>query len=964
MSSSVCDTPNNSSPTTAMPPAIRIRGARTHTLQNVSCRIPTNSLTVITGVSGSGKSSLAFDTLYAEGQRRYVASLSTYARQFLERMDPPDVDSIEGILPAIALEQKNGVTNARSTVGTATDLDDYLRLLFAAIADIPPDPSALWQTCTPATWLNTIHHAVFQTADTPWLILAPLWPTPEAPIVSSPPAPKKPSKQKSAAKTPTPETGDLATTLDNLPGQGIRRVWFQQTLYKLPEDSTAVMLAVTEAGPLKASDPNTLLWAVIDRWTSDPDDTSRLSEAVANAHALTGSHKLGLVPHTTDPEAPTPLYLEQVDQPRPSPHVFSFNSPLGACPTCEGFGRIIGLDLAKVIPNPSKTLEEGAIHPLTTPANTEYFAEMLDACKRAKIPTNTPYAELSDAHKTLLLDGMPGFEGIKPYFDWLESKRYKVHVRVMLAKYRGYFPCGACGGSRLRKEAQAWQIAGQTLWACNRLPLDELKVWVDTLNAPETTPLTPAHYTLTVRLRRELTQRLQHLLDVGLDYLTLARPMRTLSGGESQRIHLAGALGTALTDTLYVLDEPTVGLHSRDTQRLIGVMRAIRDLGNTVVVVEHDPEVMQAADHIIDMGPEGGRDGGRLLYEGPYAGLLTCPTSLTGQFLTQPTAVTGKPKAGTSKTPPIRIVDASGHNLQNVTVSIPTGQLVGVIGVSGSGKSTLIRKTLYTGAMHQQAKALDEEAVPFEALEGIDQFDELILVDQQPPGRSSRSNPATYLKVFDDIRKRFSESRKAMFLGLSAGDFSFNTPGGRCETCEGMGTVTIDMQFMADVHMTCPDCKGRRFQSSVLAVEYKGKSIDEVLALTIREALAFFADEPGVLKKLQPLADIGLDYIQLGQPTSTLSGGEAQRLKLAHYLTFFVGRVAPALFLLDEPTTGLHLRDIDRLVRALRTLVAQGHSVVVIEHNQALINACDWLIEMGPGGGKHGGRVVYEGRPR
>jgi excinuclease ABC subunit A len=638
---------------------------------------------------------------------------------------------------------------------------------------------------------------------------------------------------------------------------------------------------------------------------------------------------------------------------------------LGACEACEGFGRIMGLDLDKVIPNKSLSLEQGAIHPFTKPAYAEGYDYIAKEAKKRKIPLNVPYEKLTDEQKAFLIDGDGDFDGIRGFFDWLESKKYKVHVRVFLAKYRGYYPCPECRGSRLRKDALNVLVGGKNLLEIGEMPIRDLVLFFEKLE------LSPTQEAVAGRLLREIRTRLQYLYDIGLGYLTLSRHFRTLSNGEAQRINLSASLGSALTDTLYVLDEPTVGLHARDTDRLIRILKNLRDLGNTIVLVEHDPEVMLEADHIIDLGPSGGDEGGRIIFEGTPKDLLKVNYSQTARYLNQPELPPppslSKDRANQKKKKAeeadyIEIRGARGNNLKNLTVRFPVNQLVCVTGVSGSGKSTLIKQTLFAAYEHSQSRSLQLDETPHDALVGLDRFKDVLLVDQSPPGRSARSNPVTYVKAYDDIRKLFAETRKAMVMGITPGHFSFNTPGGRCETCEGLGTLNIDMQFMADVVITCHDCQGRRFNPNVLSIEIDGRNINDILNMTVDDAITFFKNHRKILGKLRPLQEIGLGYLKLGQSTSTLSGGEAQRLKLASYLPSGSEQSKDQyLFLFDEPTTGLHMADIALLVQAFRRLLAAGHSLIVIEHNIDFIAQTDYIVDLGPEGGDGGGHIVAEG---
>jgi excinuclease ABC subunit A len=961
--------------------SIHLSGVRTHNLKNISCDIPHRQITVVTGVSGSGKSSLAFDTLYAEGQRRYVESMSTYARQFLERLEKPEVDEISHVLPAVALEQKNGVTNARSTVGSITETVDALRSLMAQKGCPPsPQPSAtpLWATETATIngladmvgWLSQ------QPEKTRLLICAPI---------------------------SLPQTVTAAAFKRLLTG------WKHQGLTRWVNADGAVIDLATEKPPgIRAFRQSPLL--VLDRIITKASgmNEQRLREALKQAirlqypalvnksggmitadttDGLPGPVWLAMVPaviEDTTPAASVTCGLYMAPMPTVTPQHLSFNHPLGACPVCEGYGRVIGLDMAKVIPNPKLAINEGLIHPFASPAYHE-CQELLEAmAKRQGIPTAVPYDELPEAYQQLIINGdgsyeAGGYGGIRPFFDWLETKRYKVHVRVMLAKYRGYYACNACEGSRLNPVARQVAITTSedalpvTLPELCNWPLEKLQSWLTGFQA------TLANDDkLNQRLCYEVLSRLEVLTGLGLGYLTLSRQSRTLSGGEMQRIQLASAIGSWLTDTLYVFDEPTVGLHARDTDRLLGVLRQLRDLGNTLVVVEHDPEMITGSDYVIDLGPKAGSGGGRIVFEGTPDTLMTSTVSATGEGLRQLDRASASEyqtqRALPAKTHWFGVTGANGNNLQNVTLSVPSRAMVAVVGVSGSGKSTLIKQSLYANASHRDGKELNMDAAPIDDLIGLEQFSEMIMVDQSPPGKSKRSNPATYVKAWDGIRALYGNSRQAKAVGLSASSFSFNRPGGRCETCEGLGYLTIDMQFLADVTMTCTECNGRRFGRLALGVQWQNKAgitkpIDEVLKLTVDEALDFFEGYPKITKPLGALKTIGLGYVQLGQSTSTLSGGEAQRMKLATFLLESIdanGDIKrltkkPLCLLFDEPTTGLHMQDIDTLIGVLNTLVEAGHSVVVVEHHLQLIAAADYVVELGPEGGNRGGHIVFEG---
>jgi excinuclease ABC subunit A len=924
---------------------IRVRGARTHNLKDVSVDIPTGRLTVVTGLSGSGKSSLAFDTLYAEGQRRYAESLSTYARQFLERLDRPDVDSIEPVPPAIALEQKNGVRNARSTVGTQTEIQDSLRLLYAHGGT----------TFCPDCGLPAVEGGV----------------------------------DRAVEELCAREGGSRVILVAPLawrdPGTGLRgrRRGARSAAARLLELKRAGFFrAVSPAGETVdlGDDPAGLLDAdgrlplVVGRFVVGEPARPEIAAAAETAFALAGSL-----------EARTPggtrIFRRGLHCPGcgrdfrdPVPPLFAFNSPLGACPACQGFGRVIGVDLEKAIPDPSLTLSERPVAPWNTPAYESAYRDLFRACRRYSVRTDVPVSRLSAYEREVLIRGRGDFYGVQGFFDWLETKRYKIHVRVLLARYRAYTLCPACRGARLGPSALQVRFRGRTIAELSDLPLSDLQRFFEDLT------LTGSEAARLDSVVAELRSRVRYMNDVGLDYLTLSRPARTLSGGESQRIGLAAALGGSLTGTLYVLDEPTIGLHAADTRRLLGILRRLADRGNTVVVVEHDPEVIESADHVIDLGPGAGSRGGRLLYQGPPRGLARVADSATGELLRRrgrlsrqrKTAGTG---AATSGGKPPRVVPfrraegavtihgAREHNLRNLTVRIPLGRLVAVAGVSGSGKSTLVRDILHNAYARRIKGSIQFDVGEHDRIDGLEGIADLLLVDQSPLGRSARSSPVTYAKAWDEIRKLFARSARGAARGIMARDFSFNSPGGRCEACRGTGWQTIDMQFLADVTVRCDVCDGRRFQARVLSVRLRGRNIVDVLEMTVEEASRFFDAEETIVRRLGPLLEAGLGYVRLGQPTATLSGGEAQRLRLAAFLGIRPASGRGALFLFDEPTTGLHGRDVDGLLATFRRLIARGHSILAVEHHLAFLEASDWIVELGPGGGADGGRLVSEGTP-
>ncbi|MEO8432001.1 MAG: excinuclease ABC subunit UvrA [Acidobacteriota bacterium] len=926
-------------PSSSSSSPIRIRGARTHNLKDVSVTIPTGRLTVVTGVSGSGKSSLAFDTLYAEGQRRYAESLSTYARQFLERLDRPDVDSIEPVPPAIALEQKNGVRNARSTVGTQTEIHDSLRLLFAH------GGTTFCPACEVAAVPGGVDRAVDELAlaegGARVVLVAPVaW--------DSRAAGGKKKRQREAR-----------LRVEELKRAGFfRAISPQGETVEIGEDVDELL------------DPEGRLQVVVGRFVVRPESRVEIAAAAETAFAMSGC----LVAQF---EGRSRTFRRGLHCPRcgvdfrdPTPPLFAFNSPLGACTACQGFGRVIGVDLAKVIPDPGQTLSDRPIAPWNTPAYESTYDDLFRACRRYSVRTDVPVERLSSHEREVLFRGRGDFYGIHGFFEWLETKRYKIHVRVLLARYRAYTLCPDCRAARLSPASLAVRFRGHTIASLAEMPLSDLQRW---FAAVELSPEEEARLSSVVA---ELTARIRYMNDVGLDYLTLSRSARTLSGGEAQRIGLASALGGSLTGTLYVLDEPTIGLHAADTRRLIGILRRLADRGNTVVLVEHDPEVIESSDHVIDLGPGSGSLGGRLLFEGTPRSLARVRGSATGSELARrekksvPEAAGGEPARRGGRLVAFRraegaltVVGAREHNLANLTVRFPLGRLVSVSGVSGSGKSTLVRDILYNSYARRVKGAVSLDVGEHDRVEGLDGVADILFVDQSPLGRSARSNPVTYVKAWDDIRQLFAKSGRAVSRGITARDFSFNSAGGRCETCKGTGWQTIDMQFLADVTVRCEACDGRRFQSRVLAVRYRGKTIGDVLDMTVADAGRFFLEEPRIGKRLAPLVEVGLGYVKLGQPTATLSGGEAQRLKLASFLEIRPATSRGTLFLFDEPTTGLHALDVERLLGTLRRLISLGHSVIAVEHHLQFLASSDWIVDLGPGGGRDGGRLVAEGTP-
>jgi excinuclease ABC subunit A len=926
----------------AEPEALRVRGARVHNLKNISVSIPHNEITVVTGVSGSGKSSLAFDTVYAEGQRRYVESLSAYARQFLERMEKPDVDEISGIAPAVAIRQKNTTRNPRSTVATATEIYDYLRLLFARCG----------QTFCIKCGTEVKRDAPDGIADRV-LALAPgrrFYVLYELKIASAvPPESKKRAVKKRSVE---PQRDALRMALVDLQRRGFNRLMQDGRVHEFSSPET--LLDVDFAKPV---------YVLVDRLSVSSDSRSRLVDTIEICYREgRGEAILEFIADGAGNRAERLAFNERFECKNdgtqyqvPEPRLFSFNNPYGACPRCQGFGNTIDFDLNLVVPDPSKSLDDGAIEPWTKPRFRVLFQDMKKWARGRGIPTNVAWRHLTAEQKRFVLEGDPenDFDGVKGFFAWLERKKYKLHVRVFLSRYRGYALCPECGGTRLRAEARAVRVAAMAITDVSKLTVKEARIFFADLKLSE------LQQAVADKVLEEIRTRLQFLDEVGLDYLALDRLTSTLSGGESQRIQLATSLGSHLVGALYVLDEPSIGLHPRDTQRLIDILKSLRDLGNTVLVVEHDADTIQAAGHILDLGPGAGELGGKLLFEGTYQELLDDPKSITGRYLSGELRI---PVPNSRHKPAgkfLRLHGTSLHNLKNVDLMLPLGTLVVVTGVSGSGKSTLVHDVLYRALVAKKNGGSEKEFC--DRLEGDDHVREVVIVDQSPIGRTPRSNPATYMKAFDAVREVFADTPDSKRRGYSAGHFSFNVPGGRCETCQGDGTVTVEMQFLADVELICEECRGTRYKSSVLEVQYHGKNIHDVLQMTVREALAFFVNIPKVTTKLRVLNEIGLGYLRLGQSGTTLSGGEAQRLKLAAHLTLVNNQ--GVLYILDEPTTGLHFDDIAKLLAAFRKLQESGASLLVIEHNMDVIKSADWLIDLGPDGGDQGGKIVATGTP-
>ncbi len=961
--------------------SIVVRGARVHNLKNIDFEVPHNRLTVVTGVSGSGKSSLAFDTIYAEGQRRYVESLSAYARQFLERIEKPDADTIDGIAPAVAIRQKNTTRNPRSTVATATEIYDYLRLLFARVG------RTYCAKCGREVKKDTVDEIADKIVglepETRLQVLFPL----QRPgtVIAEPNNGKGTGKTK---KSPLlPKTGRsgapselsdaLKTRLFDLRKAGFNRLYQAGQIFEFSTPES--LLDIDFRQPV---------FVLVDRLTVSVEARSRIVDAIETAYRESGEVIFEL-PATETVEgsdtrsgktSPSTLRFSQkfeckhcnLKYEEPEPRLFSFNNPYGACPKCQGFGNTIDFDLDLVIPDKMKSLGDGAIDPWTKPKYRPLFADLKRYAKQAGIPLDMAWIDLAEEHRNAVLNGDGRFMGVRGFFSHLERKKYKLHVRVFLSRYRGYAVCPECNGARLRLEARQVKIKGKNLCEICSLTVEDAQRFFEQI------ALTAQEAEIAEKVLEEIRERLLFLNEVGLEYLTLDRLSSTLSGGEAQRIQLATSLGSRLVGTLYVLDEPSIGLHARDTHRLIKILHDLRNLGNTILVVEHDPDIMRAADCILDLGPGAGENGGNVIAAGTYDEILRNSASLTGRYLTGDLRIQGpltRRKPGSQQ---IKMKGIRANNLRNVDINIPLNLLVAITGVSGSGKSTLLHQVLYRAlaqAKQQAGNGNGSSATTpanWESLDGAQYIDEVVLVDQSPIGRTPRSNPVTYIKAFDAIRDLFASLPESKKRGFASGHFSFNIPGGRCEVCQGDGTVTVEMQFLADVELICEECKGTRYKPQVLEVRYHGKNIHEVLNLTVREALKFFAEAPKVTEKLRSLEEVGLGYLRLGQSATTLSGGEAQRMKLAAHLQPATREATRGpgqklgrrlLYIFDEPTTGLHFDDVSKLLAAFRRLIEAGGSIIVIEHNLEVIKTADWLIDLGPEGGNRGGKIIGVGPP-
>lgn len=904
---------------------IHIKGARVHNLQNVEIKIPRNKLMVITGLSGSGKSSLAFDTLYAEGQRRYVESLSSYARQFLGRINKPEVDFIKGIPPAIAIEQKVNTRNPRSTVGTSTEIYDYLKLLYARIG----------KTISPISGQEVKRHRVSDVVN----------------YITSFPA----ETRILICSRLVPKNGrSILEEAELLLQQGFSRIETSDGIVRIDQ-------ILAEKNTAICSEQCNI---VIDRIqaSQDEDNISRMADSIETAFFEgSGSCIIKVYENNQETEEVFSNLFEAdgLEFEEPTEHLFSFNNPVGACPTCEGYGKVIGIDEDLVIPDKSLSIYQDAVACWKGESMQQWKNQLIQHASNFSFPIHKPYYELTEEQRQLLWTGNNHFEGLNAFFKMLESKSYKIQYRVMLSRYRGKTNCPDCRGTRLKKEAGFVKVGGHSIQDLVLLPVNELKNFFLNLDLSE------HEQKVAKRILIEISNRLQFLFDVGLGYLTINRLSSTLSGGESQRINLATSLGSSLVGSLYILDEPSIGLHPKDTERLIAVLRKLQKIGNTVLVVEHDEEIIRAADEIIDIGPKAGIHGGKLVFQGNHKELLQAKNSLTADYLNGTKSIE-IPERRRKWNNFIEIKGARENNLKNVHVKFPLNTLTVVTGVSGSGKSTLVSRILYPGVA-KMFGGYGEKTGQHDTITGdFKRITSVEFVDQNPIGKSSRSNPVTYLKAYDEIRKLFAEQQASKYQGFKPSHFSFNVDGGRCEECQGEGEIKVEMQFMADIHLQCESCHGKRFKDEILEINFQGKNIHDILEMTVNESIDFFKELKGstekkIAKKLQPLQDVGLGYVKLGQSSSTLSGGESQRVKLAAFLS--KEKDAPSLFIFDEPTTGLHFHDIKKLLDSFNALIARGHSIIIIEHNLEIIKSADWIIDLGPEGGKNGGQILFEGTP-
>ena len=901
---------------------IEVKGARVHNLKNMDVNIPHGKMTVITGLSGSGKSSLAFDTLFAEGQRRYIESLSSYARQFLGKLNKPETDYIKGISPAIAIEQKVISSNPRSTVGTTTEIYDYLKIAFARIG----------KTFSPISGNEVVKHSVANVID----FLKTLKPEERIYIVNPIHDFKK---------------YGIERQLNLLKQQGYTRLLLNDEVVDLDDCISTTPKDIENA------------FLVIDRIAVSftEENEARYADSI-NLAFVEGHGDCSIVIASNLEKFPfsNRFELDGMEFQEPNEHFFTFNNPFGACKMCEGYGQVIGIDPNLIIPNKSLSVYEGAIAPWKGESMGEYLNELIYNAKKFDFPIHRPVAELTEKELALLWSGNQYFTGINGFFKFVESQAYKIQYRVMLSRYRGKTECSDCRGTRLRKDANYVKIAGHSITDVVLMPLEESHSFFSSLK------LSDYDRQVSKRILPEIISRLSFLLNVGLGYLTLNRQSNSLSGGESQRINLATSLGSSLVGSMYILDEPSIGLHPKDTKRLISVLHELRDLGNTVIVIEHEEEMMMAADEILDIGPMAGIFGGEVVFQGKHAGLIDAKNSLTADYLTGKKSIPVPNKRRVSKNK-ISVIGARQYNLKNISVDIPLNSLVCITGVSGSGKSTLIKEIVFP-AIRKELGVFGDKMGDFGSLTGdIKLIKAIEFVDQNPIGKSSRSNPITYVKAFDDIRELFAKQPLAKARGYKPGFFSFNVEGGRCEMCEGEGEITVGMQFMADVHLLCDTCQGKRYKQETLEIEYRGINVADLLEMDIQSALDFFKEgkdklEAKIVEKIQPLINVGLGYLKVGQSSSTLSGGEAQRIKLASFLS--KGQNSPStLFIFDEPTTGLHFHDIDKLIIAFNSLINVGHSIIVIEHNTEVIKCADWIIDLGPEGGKNGGNILFSGTP-